>query len=356
MSAADGFLTPPRGAAHAELERRYRRLLGLYPREFRARRGTEMLGVLMASARDGQTRPAPGDVADMVKGSLLMRLRGPRGGWASALAAFAVLAPLFLVLTDILLVAVPYWESQAAWEDRIRSMKAVVPAGTALPPDLLERLHDGGIQLLSQPSFLILAGGHVIVAAAVLAGLRRTALAALLVAAVVDWHWVHWNNFNVLAPGRLVTTLFIYGVFLIEAFALAVADPRAARRLVTWRHAVNVLLLAGAVQAWSFGANAATDFPRSTANADLVTGFVLAVIALALLGVLGLGWRTSLLFAAACFPCAVVGAAFHTSWIGSIVLTEWVLYLPLLLVACWSAAWTVRRTVTRRGGAHGSAS
>ena len=354
MSAADGFLTPPRGAAHAELERRYRRLLGLYPCEFRARRGTEMLGVLMASARDGQTRPAPGDVADMVKGSLLMRLRGPRGGWASALAAFAVLAPLFLVLTDILLVAVPYWESQAAWEDRIRSMKAVVPAGTALPPELLERFHDGGIQLLSQPSFLILAGGHVIVAAAVLAGLRRTALAALLLAAVVDWQWVHWNNFNVLAPGRQATTLLTYAVFLLEAFALAAADPRVARRLVTWRHAVTVLLLAGAVQAWSFGPDATADL--SPANADLVTGFVLAVIALASPLVLGLGWRISLLFAAVCFPCAMIAAFFQTSWIESIVLIEWVLYLPLLLVACWSAAWTVRGAVTRRGGARGSAS
>jgi hypothetical protein len=34
-----------------------------------------------------------------------MRLRGPRGGWAPALAVFALLAPLLLVLTDILLVA-----------------------------------------------------------------------------------------------------------------------------------------------------------------------------------------------------------------------------------------------------------
>jgi len=138
MSAAESFLTPPRGAAQAELERRYRRLLRLYPRGFRARRGTEMLGVLMASARDGQTRPVPGDVADIVRGSLLMRLRGPRGGWASALAVFALLAPLFLVLTDILLVAVPYRESQAAWENRIRSAKA---AGVAVPPALLERVH-----------------------------------------------------------------------------------------------------------------------------------------------------------------------------------------------------------------------
>lgn len=357
MSAADGFLTPPRGAAHAELERRYRRLLRLYPREFRARRGAEMLGVLMASARDGQTRPTPGDVADIVRGSLLMRLRGPRGGWASALAAFAVLVPLLLVLTDILLVAVPYWESPAAWENRIRSAKAAVPAGTALPPELLERFHDGGIQLLSQPSFLILVGGHVIVAAAVLAGLRRTALAALLVAAVVDpAHWVHWTSFNVLAPGRLAIALLTCAVFLLEAFALAVADPRAARRLVTWRHAVTVLLLAGAVQAWSFGADATASSPGSPANADLVTGFVLAVIALALPLVLGLGWRISLLFAAVCYPCAVGATFIQTSWIGSIVSTKWVLYLPPLLVACWSAAWTVRRAVTLRGGAHGSAS
>jgi hypothetical protein len=28
---------------------------------------------------------------------------------------------------------------------------------------------------------------------------------------------------------------------------------------------------------------------------------------------------------------------------------------PPLLVACWSAAWTVRGAVTRRGGARGSA-
>jgi hypothetical protein len=357
MSAADGFPAPPRGAAHAELERRYRRLLRLYPREFRVRRGAEMLGVLMAAAREGQTRPALGDVADIAGGSLLMRLRGPRGGWAPALAAFALLAPVFLVLTDILWVAVPYWESPAAWENRIRSAKAAVPAGTALPPELLQRFQDGGIGLLSQPSFLVLVGGHVIVAAAVLAGLRRTALAALVVAVVVDLaHWVHLMSFNVLQTGRLTMTLLTCAVFLLEAFALAVTDPRAARRLVTWRHAVTVLLLAGAVQAWSFAADTSADLPRSPANAYLVTGFVLAVIALALPLVLGLGWRISLLFAAVSYPCAVGVTFIHTSWIGSIVPTKWVLYLPPLLVASWSAAWAVRRGVTRRGGAHGSAS
>jgi hypothetical protein len=352
MSAADGFLTPPRGAAHAELERRYRRLLRLYPREFRARRETEMLGVLMASARDEQTRPAPGDIADIVRGSLLMRLRGPRGGWASALAVFAVLAPLFLVLTDILLVAVPYWESPAAWENRIQSAKA---AGVAVPPEMLQRFHGGGFGLLSQPGFLVFAVGHVIVAAAVLAGLRRTALAALLVAAVVDFgNWAHLTSFHVLAP-NLTMTLLTGSVFLLETFALVATDPRTARRLVTWSHAVTVLLLAGAVQAWSFAADSSADFPRSFANAYMVTGFVLAAIAVALPLVLGLGWRISLLSAAVCYPCALgVGFIYMASF--SIAPTKVALYLPPLLVACWSTAWTVRRDGPRRGGAHGSAS
>jgi hypothetical protein len=353
MSAADGFLTPPRRGAHAELERRYGRLLRLYPREFRASRGAEMLGVLMASARDGQTRPAPGDAADIVRGSLLMRLRGPRGGWAPALAAFALLAPLFLVLTDILQVAVPYQESQAAWENSIRAAKA---AGVALPPEMLHRIHDGGIGLLSLQGFLVFAGGPVIVAAAVLAGRRRTALGALLVAAVVDFgNWAHLTSFHVL-PGSLTTLLLTASVFLLEAFALAVADLRAARRLVTWRHAATVLLLAGAVQAWSLAADSSAESPRSFANAYMVTGLVLAAIAVALPLVLGLGWRISLMSAAVCYPCAL-GVSFIYMASFSIVGTKWAMYLPPLLVACWSAAWTVRsRAVTRRGGAHSSAS
>jgi hypothetical protein len=327
MSAADGLPARRLGAEHVELARRYRRLLRLYPREFRATRGPEMLGVLMACAWDGQTRPAPGDVADIVSGSLLMRLRGPRGGWAPALAAFALLAPLFLVLTDILLVAVPY----------------------------RERIHHGGIGLLSQPGFLVFVGGHVIVAAAVLAGLRRTALAALLVAGVADFgNWAHLTSFHVLAP-TLTMLLLTSSVFLLEAFALAVADPRAGRRLVTWRHAVTVLLLAAAVQAWSLAADSSANSPRSFANGYMVTGLVLAVIALAVPLVLGLGWRISLLSAAVCYPCALgVGFIYLASF--TIVPTKVALYLPPLLVACWSAAWTVRGAATRRGGAHGSAS
>jgi hypothetical protein len=224
----------------------------------------------------------------------------------------------------------------------------------ALPPEMLHRIHDGGIGLLSMEGFLVFAGGHVIVAAAVLAGRRRTALAALLAAAVVDFgNWAHLTSFHVLA-GSLTMLLLTSSVFLLEAFALAVADPRAARRLVTWRHAVTVLLLAAAVQAWSLAADSSANSPRSFANAYLVTGLVLAVIALAVPLVLGLGWRISLLSAAVCYPCAL-GVSFIYLPSFTIVPTKVALYLPPLLVACWSAAWTVRRAATRRGGAHGSA-
>jgi hypothetical protein len=220
---------------------------------------------------------------------------------------------------------------------------------------MLHRIHDGGIGLLSMEGFLVFAGGHVIVAAAVLAGRRRTALAALLAAAVVDFgNWAHLTSFHVLA-GSLTMLLLTGSVFLLEAFALAVADPRAARRLVTWRHAVTVLLLAAAVQAWSLAADSSANSPRSFANAYLVTGLVLAVIALAVPLVLGLGWRISLLSAAVCYPCAL-GVSFIYMASFPIVPTKTALYLPPLFVACWSAAWTVRRTVTRRGGAHGAAS
>jgi hypothetical protein len=54
-----------------------------------------MLGVLMASAGNGQRRPTRSDVSDVARGSLRLRLRGPRGRWTFALAAFALVAPLF---------------------------------------------------------------------------------------------------------------------------------------------------------------------------------------------------------------------------------------------------------------------
>jgi hypothetical protein len=349
MSAAEGYLAP--GGPHAELERRYRRLLRLYPREFRARHADEMIGVLMESAADGQDRPARGDASDIVRGSLLARLHGPRGGWPFALSAFALAAPWFLVLTDILQVAFPYPEGRAA----------------AAPQ------HVGGMLLPSQPAFLILVAGHLLVAAAALAGLRRTALAALAIAAAADY--TQWTAFHVLQPGTGTIAFLTIAVFLLEAIALAAADPRAARRREGWQHAVAVLAVAAAAQLLAFSLDASRagvmmpgnggEPHAPSASTMVLMGCVLAMLAVVLPLPLGLGWRASLLLAAACYPLVILAAtgagpslarlpqalgmgplpapAAHTA-----IVT--ILYLPPLLLLAWAAAQAVGTSRARGSG------
>jgi len=370
MSAADGFLTP--GAPHAELEQRYRRLLRLYPREFHARRTDEMIGVLMASAADGQNRPARGDVIDIVRGSLLARLRGP-GGWPFALSAFALVAPLFLVLTDILQVAFPYSESQAAVQSRVSVLEAHGVPAAGIPQSALVPQHVGGLQLLSQPAFLILVAGHLIVAAAVLAGLRRTALAALAIAAAADY--TQWTAFNVLHPGAGTPAFLTIAVFLLEAVALASADPRAARRREGWQHVFPALALAVAAQllTLSFDATRVGDLMFRnggelhvpSGNTIMVIGCVLALLAVLLPLPLGLGWRASLLLAAACYPLVILAAAAfgpsfgrlpQTLGMGSMsapaahTIIVAILYLPPMLVLCRAVTQAIRTRRPRSKG------
>jgi hypothetical protein len=56
------------------LERRYRLLLHAYPRDYRTRRGEEILGTLMESAAPGQRRPGRADLTDAISGGLRERL------------------------------------------------------------------------------------------------------------------------------------------------------------------------------------------------------------------------------------------------------------------------------------------
>ena len=318
-------------APHAELEQRYRRLLRLYPREFRARRTDEIIGVLMASAADGQDKPARGDVSDIVRGSLLARLRGPLGGWSFALSAFALVAPLFLVMTDILQLAT----------------HAVV----------------------SQPDFLILMAGHLSVAAAVLAGLRRTALAALVIAAVADY--TQWTAFHVFQSGTGAIAFLTISVFLFEAIALAAVDPRAARRREGWQHVFPALALAVAAQLLAHFFDVSTipvhggSLHLPSGHTFIVIGCVLALLAVLLPLPLGLGWRASLLLAAAGYPLVILAATDFGPSLGRLPQTlgmgpmpasaahmviVTILYLPPLLVLCRAVAQSVRTRRTRSRG------
>jgi hypothetical protein len=100
----------------AALERRYRRLLAVYPTRHRRVHAEEMLGVLLSAAADGQRRPRLADAVDLIRGGLRIRarafLRGPADPhWRDALAVVSVVAPLLLLaaglaVSDLLGIAI----------------------------------------------------------------------------------------------------------------------------------------------------------------------------------------------------------------------------------------------------------
>jgi hypothetical protein len=58
-----------------DLERRYRRLLAVYPAAFRGEHDQEVLSVLMAGAAEGQRWPRPAELVDLLRSGAFMRLR-----------------------------------------------------------------------------------------------------------------------------------------------------------------------------------------------------------------------------------------------------------------------------------------
>ena len=204
------------------LERGYRRLLACYPRRFRDEQGEELLGVLLANARDGQHRPALLEFADLVRNGLGMRLhpdvsRSARQGWSDAFAAYSLAAPVLLLLTTVTRVLI----AQSTWPGA--SMSQVWPG-----------------------LCLILAVEALIIALA-MAGRRKTALAALAISVA----------FLVLVYARvpgvtLIVSWIIFtglSVLLLEAVALiASPGPRHGRRLVHWGHWAFLLPAVAAAQ------------------------------------------------------------------------------------------------------------
>lgn len=84
-----------------DLEHRYRRLVALYPRDHQERHGEEMLGVLLAGARE-HARPGLGETVDLLWSAARLHLRRlvtPNGiPIRDALASVALLGPLAVLL------------------------------------------------------------------------------------------------------------------------------------------------------------------------------------------------------------------------------------------------------------------
>ena len=317
-----------------DLERRYRRLLACYPRGFRGEHAEEVLAVLMASAPQGQKRPRLAESVDVAWSALKMRLQGPGPAsenrpWMDALALFSLVAPLFLLLVDILNVALPY-------RFQFGNRNPIFAQAFGPHPEI------GGLPLLSVHIFTITVGAEVVIAVLVLLGLRWAALAALVGTAgywVAAGHSVPWIPY----PLQLVTT----GVFIVEAAALVASPgPRRGRQLVNWRLGVVLVVVAAAVHVSTLRYDTMT-FPvrwllplPSVATVYLAGSVVLAVAAVVLAVVWKLTPYLLLLLAAMFWPYAIqlafVSTGGSTDLLGNPTPQHLVaLYLPPVLFACW---------------------
>ena len=129
--------------AHA-LERAYRRLLNLYPKWFRQDHEDEMIGVLLASAGDGRTRPGLAESLDLTRSAFWMHLRprAPKSRGVVAAVRFMYLGS-FLQLVALLTSLVTIGSVKAAVVAHYPALTAaqwhyivatqVVPAQIAAP-------------------------------------------------------------------------------------------------------------------------------------------------------------------------------------------------------------------------------
>jgi len=210
------------GRAHSRMEKRYRRLLALYPKDHRREHAEEMVGVLLAADGDTQVRaPKPvawalrfgqrtADSADLIGGALRIRgrmalnrlqrthwlawtVRDQR--WSDALAVVSVVAPLLLLVAALTefripqavassLTGHPHWGLTASLGLADLPMAAGAPGVTLLVFLRLRRL--AGLGALATAIGQIAAGavpafaGYADPAVAFTVLLSCTAAAALL--------------------------------------------------------------------------------------------------------------------------------------------------------------------------------
>ncbi|HEY1919018.1 MAG TPA: hypothetical protein VGH27_25885 [Streptosporangiaceae bacterium] len=351
--------------SEAGLERAYRRLLACYPRDFRGEQEDEMLGVLMASARDGQRRPGLPDTLDVLRGALRMRVRalgsGPENrSWADGLALFSVLAPVFLVLATA--------AEAAFWSVRLRFTPvpgfALVNQHYAATPRFdrvyLQNPAFGVAQLrlmlltvpplIDSTAFRIALISQTVVAVLVLLGMRRLALLAIA-GAVAYWitarYWIPY-------PLQLLST----SVWVLEAAALTLSPgPKRGRHLLRWGHGAVLLLITAAVQASTMcylyeGTALQGDqivHPHSTGL--LVTGLVLTALAVGVAVAVRASGYLLLWLALACYPYVLQVAFPADNSSGGLIANPTPLHLaalygpPVLLVAGAIAfgLWRLRR-------------
>ena len=290
----------------SELEKRYRRLLGLYPRDHREQHGDEMLGVLLADAGD-RTSPGWRDTADLLWGAFRLHVR--RLLAADVLAIVALLGPIAMLAGAAMSL------HELAWWVQLGEV----------PP--FRQLPDAPVW------FVWLA-----VAILALAGKRRAAAIGAWVATaglmvVLQLPFAGWQWYTDKAGWVLLSA--------ITAFALSVADGRQVRG--RWSIVTMVVTVLAIVVLGVFGHR---EGPAECATlAVLFAGAVLAA------GITSAtGWRAALILSApvATALLAQLFYAVHLGPVNDTVSTLIFFGIPLVfLVATGGLVRFSRRTAVR---------
>ncbi|NUW35071.1 hypothetical protein HTZ77_27105 [Nonomuraea sp. SMC257] len=318
----------------SELERRYRRLLRLYPRDHRARHEEEMLGVLMETAEPGRRRPHPRDVTDLLIGAAALRLRRPISRqsllwWRDAARVAAALGPLALIALRLPGV--------------IHQIELHVGTGPAMPL--------GPGRLIEQ-----LLGLSLSIATWVLAwrGRRWTA-------AVLAWAWTIWLCADMIIPGSghwsfsetLPVVLALLPYLTVAVLLTGTAHPQRGVRLVGGRRILS----------WYAVALVATTAMRVRLAVD-VSWLALEVVALGLTAIIcgmaarsPLGRRSVALLTPVLLPVVlmfvlpwVLWSASHDDMIQAIVMVG--AALAAFVITAWVTGQRKAATAPPREAAH----
>jgi hypothetical protein len=287
------------------LEHRYRRLLAWFPAEHRQNYEEEMVGVLLATASDGQRRPRLADTFDLIRGAVTVRVRtimaaSPDPGWRDALSLTSLLMPILLAV--LLLGQDLGWMAHLLWHGAIASRggsTSLWPAAVLLIP-------------------LVLA----------LAGARRIAGASTVL--LMGWITAQAALGGSLADPRFAAYLVALGV---QASALAASPgPRHALRLISAR------AIAMSLPWLAFVAYAAQVIPTHYPVPLILAEIAIAVVALGAVPGLASARGRRLLILLAGIP----GAAFVVSLLTfasvdfydmSFAAAQFALYLPSVAAA-----------------------
>lgn len=326
----------------AALERRYRRLLVWYPAEHRRVHAEEMVGVLLASARNGQRRPSLADALDLIKGGIQTRLRpahhdGLDDGWRDTLAIASIAMPTIIALLYAVIFA---WTAYHRVGDPAAGMPVAMTAVLAgwlllvvLPPVLaLRRFRRAAMLLYFVPVLFLAYAG----AGPVVSGEQGGFFLAFLISAVAF----------VLSPGprRAVQIMSAKAWVVVYAIGLSLSIPEIMLRWLAYMPAPTGPDRSSqlvAVLAWHLR----LDPQHSAWVVVLTTALVAAGAALGLSRTLPspVGKRLLVLLAVPAYPSVVslTASAAGPGWL----LGAEVVYPPTVLLGCLAVGlvWQSRR-------------